>query len=183
MDTVLVLSASFEPFKIVSWQKAMQLLFTEKVEVLEEYEREIRTVSMTFRLPSVLRLRRYVPLVRKKNIIRFSRTNIFIRDQHTCQYCGRKRQKHELTLDHVIPVVQGGAKNWENIVTACLQCNQRKGGRTPHEAGMRLIIKPQAPAWLPSQAIRYDLNSAPEHWKVYLSWNSGLLAAPEKPFR
>jgi 5-methylcytosine-specific restriction endonuclease McrA len=171
MDSVLLLSTSFEPFKIVSWQKAMQLLFQKKVEVLEEYDREIKTVSLTFRLPSVLKLKRFVPLRSKKTIIRFSRTNIFIRDQHNCQYCGRKRSSHELTLDHVIPVVQGGLKSWENIVTACIQCNQRKGGRTPAEASMRLICKPKAPSWLPSATLRYDLNSAPEHWKLYLSWN------------
>lgn len=172
MDSVLVLSATFEPFKIISWQKAMQLLVSEKVEVLEEYDRVIRTVSVTFRLPAVLRLRRFVPVVRKRNIIRFSRTNIFIRDQHTCQYCGRRRGANELTLDHVVPVVQGGTKSWENIVSACIQCNQKKGGRTPHEAGMRLITRPQAPSWLPATALRYDLQSAPDHWKVYLSWNS-----------
>ncbi len=181
MDSVLILSASFEPFKVVSWQKAMQLLFSEKVEVLEEYDREIRTISFTYKLPAVLRLRRYVPMVRKKNIIRFSRTNIFVRDLFTCQYCGRKRQKHELTLDHVLPVVQGGTKSWENIVTACMQCNQKKGGRTPHEARMKLISRPKAPEWLPSTSIRYDLNSAPEHWKVYLSWNSGQQSHLKEP--
>ncbi len=170
MDSVLILSASFEPFKVVGWQKAMQLLFQDKVEVLEEYNREIRTVRTSFKLPAVLRLRKYIPTHRKKNFIRFSRTNIFIRDQHACQYCGRKRTMHELTLDHVVPVVQGGAKSWDNIVTACITCNQRKGGRTPHEANMKLIAKPLAPAWLPSQNLHFDLNSAPDHWKVYLSW-------------
>lgn len=172
MDTVLVLNTSFEPFKVVPWQKAMVLLIQNKVEVLEEYDRVIRTVAVTFRLPAVLRLRRYIPIIHKRNVVRFSRTNAFLRDQHSCQYCGRKRARHELTLDHVIPVVQGGTKSWENIVTACIQCNQRKGGRTPHEAGMRLIAKPRAPVWLPAASLRYDLNSAPEHWKVYLSWNS-----------
>ena len=172
MDSVLILSTSFEPFKVVSWQKAITLLFQNKVEILEEYNREIRTVSLTFKLPAVLRLRRYVPLQSKRNIIRFSRANIFIRDQHACQYCGRKRNLHELTLDHIIPVVQGGGKSWENIVTACINCNQRKGGRTPHEANMKLIGKPAAPNWLPSNHLHFDLNSIPEHWRVYLSWNS-----------
>ncbi|MBI2605222.1 MAG: HNH endonuclease [Deltaproteobacteria bacterium] len=172
MDTVLVLNTSFEPFKVVPWQKAMVLLIQNKVEVLEEYDRVIRTVAVTFRLPAVLRLRRYIPIIRKRNVVRFSRTNAFLRDRHSCQYCGRKRARHELTLDHVIPVVQGGTKSWENIVTACIPCNQRKGGRTPHEAGMRLIAKPRTPVWLPAASLRYDLNSTPEHWKVYLSWNS-----------
>ncbi len=167
----MVLNASFEPIVVIHWQKAMQLLFQGKVEVLEEYEREIRTVSLTFRLPSVLRLIKYIPIARKKNIVRFSRANIFVRDGFCCQYCGRKRARHELTLDHIVPVVQGGRKTWENIVTACIQCNQRKGGRTPHEAGMRLICRPAEPQWLPTFTIRYRLNSAPETWKLYFSWN------------
>lgn len=171
MDHVLVLNASFEPLHIIPWQKAMQLLFQGKVEVLEEYDREIRTITVTYKLPAVMRLLRFIPLIRKKSAVRFSRTNIFIRDQHTCQYCGRKRPRTELTLDHVSPVVQGGAKSWENIVTACMQCNQRKGGRTPHEAGMRLIAKPQCPEWLPAISVRFSLQSAPDRWKVYLSWN------------
>lgn len=171
-SSVLVLSAAFEPIRIIHWQKAMQLLFQGKVEVLEEYDREIRTVSLTFKLPAVLRLLKYIPYTRKKNsLVRFSRANIFLRDQFTCQYCGRKRQKLELTLDHVIPAVQGGAKNWENIVTACIQCNQRKGGRTPQEAGMALVAKPLVPNFLPSFTIKFHLPSTPERWKVYFSWH------------
>lgn len=170
MDQVLVLNASFEPLHVVHWQKAMQLLFQGKVEVLEEYEREVRTVTLSIRLPAVLRLLRFIPTIRKRNIVRFSRANIFVRDQFTCQYCGRKRTRSELTLDHVTPSVQGGKKTWDNIVSACIQCNQRKGGRTPQEAGMHLIVKPATPEWLPMCTIRYRLNSAPERWKVYLSW-------------
>ncbi len=171
MDHVLVLNSSFEPLKIVSWQKAMHLLFQGKVEVLEEYDREIRTVSLSIRLPAVLRLIRFIPFKPRKNLIRFSRANIFLRDQFTCQYCGYKRHRHELTLDHVIPAVQGGQKDWSNIVTACIECNQEKGGRTPNQAKMRLIAKPAEPQWLPTFIIRYRLNSAPDRWKMYLKWH------------
>lgn len=170
MDHVLVLNASFEPLIIVHWQKAMQMLFQGKVEVVEEYDREIRTISMKIKMPSVLRLLKYIPLTRKKHIVRFSRANVFVRDAFTCQYCGRKRPRNELTLDHVVPAVQKGKKTWENIVTACIQCNQRKGGRTPAEAGMGLINKPMRPEWLPTFTIRYSLKSAPDRWKLYLSW-------------
>ena len=170
MSHVLVLNSSFEPLLIVSWQKAMQLLFQGKVEVIEEYDREVRTISMKFKVPSVLRLLKFIPIKKKRNLIRFSRTNIFLRDQFTCQYCGRKKNKIELTLDHVIPSVQGGPKTWENIVTACMLCNQKKGGRTPQEAGMRLVNSPKQPEWLPSYQFKFSLKSAPEHWKVYLSW-------------
>lgn len=170
MDQVLVLNASFEPVLVIPWQRAMTLLFQGKVEVLEEYDREIRTVTVTFKMPAVLRLLKYIPIAKKKNVIRFSRANIFARDQFACQYCGRKRPKHELTLDHVVPVVQEGPKSWENIVTACIQCNQRKGGRTPEQAGMALISKPRRPTWLPTFTVRYRLNAAPDRWKVYFSF-------------
>jgi 5-methylcytosine-specific restriction endonuclease McrA len=170
MSHVLVLNSSFEPLLIVSWQKALQLLFQGKVEVIEEYDREVRTISMKFKVPSVLRLLKFIPIKKKRNLIRFSRTNIFLRDQFTCQYCGRKKNKLDLTLDHVIPSVQGGPKTWENIVTACMLCNQKKGGRTPQEAGMRLVSSPKQPEWLPSYQFKFSLKSAPENWKVYLSW-------------
>lgn len=170
MQNVLVLSAGFEPIRVVNWKKAMQLLFQGKVEVLEEYDHEIRTVTLTFRLPAVMRLINYIPYIRRKSLVRFSRANIFLRDQFICQYCGHKKQRHELTLDHVIPAVQGGRKSWENIVTACIGCNQKKGGRTPVEASLKLIGKPTAPAFLPAFTVKFHLNSAPERWKVYFSW-------------
>src|SRR5262245_29430931 len=131
MGHALVLNASFEPLHVVSWQRAIQLLFQGKVEVIEESDREVRTVRFTIKVPAVLRLLQYVPLARKKQLVRFSRTNIFLRDSNVCQYCGGKFNKSYLTLDHVIPIVQGGRKCWENIVTACKPCNQKKGGRTP----------------------------------------------------
>jgi len=146
----------------------MQLLFQGKVEVVEESEREVRTVRVTLRVPAVLRLLEFVPLKRKKNIVRFSRANIFIRDKNRCQYCGEHYGKSHLTLDHVTPVVQGGAKSWENIVTACKPCNQRKGGRTPSQAGMRLIQRPSRPPWLPATSFQLSLGIAPERWRIYL---------------
>lgn len=163
-----MLNASFEPLHIVTWQKALQLLFQGKVEVIEESDQEVRTVRLTIRIPAVLRLLNYVPLTRKKQLVRFSRANIFLRDQNICQYCGEKFSKTQLTLDHIVPVVQGGRKGWENIVTACKPCNQRKGGRTPLEAGMKLIRKPRQPNWLPSFSLKIGTTRAPERWKIYL---------------
>lgn len=168
MGHALILNASFEPLHIVTWQRAIQLLFQGKVEVIEESDQEIRTVRLTIKVPAVLRLLNYVPLSKKKNIIRFSRTNIFHRDNHTCQYCSRQFNKTHLTLDHVVPVVQGGRKCWENIVTACKPCNQRKGGRTPAQANMQLIRKPRQPAWLPGASISFGFNKTPERWRIYL---------------
>lgn len=168
MSHALVLNASFEPLHIIPWQRAIQLLFQGKVEVIEESEREIRTVRLTIKIPAVLRLLNYVPLSKKKHVIRFSRTNIFIRDNMICQYCGQKFSKTHLTLDHVIPIVQGGQKCWENIVTACKPCNQRKGGRTPQQAGLKLIRKPKRPIWLPNSAFTIGATRTPESWRIYL---------------
>lgn len=168
MSHALVLNASFEPLHIVTWQRAIQLLFQGKVEVVEESDLEVRTVRFTIKVPAVLRLLTYVPLGKKKQIVRFSRINIFLRDHNTCQYCGVQFPKSFLTLDHLIPIVQGGKKCWENIVTACKPCNQRKGGRTPAQANMRLIRKPRQPNWLPTANLQLGVTRTPERWKIYL---------------
>jgi len=162
-----VLNASFEPLHIVTWQRAIQLLFQGKVEVVEESDHEVRTVRFTIKVPAVLRLLHYIPLTKKKEIVRFSRVNIFIRDQNTCQYCGSSFPDSHLTLDHVLPIVQGGKKGWENIVTACKPCNQKKGGRTPFQANMKLIRKPKQPRWLPAANLQMAITRTPERWKIY----------------
>ena len=169
MGHALILNATFEPLQIVTWQRALQLLFQGKVEVVEESDREVRTVRLTIKVPAVLRLLNYVPLKKKKHIVRFSRANVFIRDHHQCQYCGNFFAKNNLTLDHVVPVVQGGDKVWENIVTACKPCNQKKGGRTPQQAKMELIKKPTKPHWLPVTSVSLNISKTPERWKIYLS--------------
>jgi len=169
MSHALVLNASFEPLHIVTWQRAIQLLFQGKVEVLEESTYIVRTVRLAIKAPAVLRLLSYVPLKRKKDIVRFSRMNIFLRDKNRCQYCGDPFSKTYLTLDHVIPIVQGGKKSWENIVTACKPCNQEKGGRTPSQANMKLIRKPKQPLWLPATSLQMEMNRTPETWRIYFN--------------
>ncbi len=171
MTHALVLNASFEPLKVVNWQKAMVMLFQGKVEVLEEHDVCVRTVRFTFKLPSILKLRTYVKTY-SQNYIRFSRENIYVRDGHRCQYCNHRFPTRSLTLDHVIPVVQGGTKSWENIVTACVPCNQKKGGHTPQQAGMRLLKKPIVPSWLPTIQVRFTFAQAPISWRVYLTITS-----------
>ncbi len=185
MSHALVLNASFEPLHIVTWQRALQLLFQGKVEVVEESDHEVRTVRFTIKVPAVLRLLNYVPLARKKELVRFSRINIFLRDHHICQYCGHKFSKSHLTLDHVIPIVQGGKKSWENIVTACKACNQKKGGRTPPQAGMQLIRKPKQPTWLPTASLQLGVTKTPERWQIYLKLERrkpSLTSDPEDEF-
>ena len=174
MEQTLLLNASYEPLKIVHWQKAITLLCQGKVEVIAEYDREIRSVSISFKLPSVIRLLRYIKMKRRFDYVPFSRANIYARDDHSCQYCGEAFPTNELTFDHVTPVAQGGRKDWENIVTCCVTCNRRKGGRTPEEAGMHLRRLPRRPESMPALRITIRLHTAPESWRDFLYWNAEL---------
>jgi len=171
MEQTLLLNASYEPLKIVDWQKAITLLCQGKVEVIREYDREIRAVTFSIKLPSVIRLLRYIKIKRRFDYVPFSRANIYARDEHSCQYCGDAFSTAELTFDHVVPVAQGGRKDWENIVTCCVTCNRKKGGRTPAEAGMHLLRMPKRPASAPAIRITVGLRHAPESWRDYLYWN------------
>jgi 5-methylcytosine-specific restriction endonuclease McrA len=172
MEQTLVLNATYEPINIVNWRRALSLLCQGKVEVLAEYDQEIRSISFTIKLPSVLRLLKYVKIRRNRQHVKFCRANIYARDHNTCQYCGEKCSTENLTFDHVIPAVKGGLKTWENIVTCCIECNHRKGGCTPDEAGMRLIRHPKEPDWVPTMLhITIGFRTAPQAWRDYLYWN------------
>lgn len=173
MEQVLLLNITYEPLKIINWKKAITMLFLGKVEVVEEYNREIHSVSFTIRLPSVIRLLKLVK--RPKKPLRFSRQNIYLRDNYRCQYCGERFPTEELTYDHVLPRSRGGKTEWENIVTCCIDCNKKKGGRTPDEAGMRLIRKPIRPKWIPALRITIGIRNIPDSWRDYLYWNVELV--------
>lgn len=171
MQHTLLLNASYEPLKVVPWRKAVTLWCQGKVEVISVYDREIRSVSISFKLPSVIRLLRYVRMKRRFDYVPFNRANIYARDEHSCQYCGQTLPASELTFDHVVPVAQGGTKDWENIVTCCVNCNRRKGGQTPEQAGMRLVRRPARPRSVPAIRITIGLRNAPDSWRDYLYWN------------
>jgi len=171
MEQTLLLNATYEPLQVVHWQKAITLWFQGKVEIVAEYDREVRSVTFSMRLPSVIRLLRRIRVRRRAEYVPFSRANIYARDRHTCQYCGVPFASGELTFDHVVPVAQGGRKDWENIVSCCISCNRRKGGRTPAQAGMRLIRKPKRPARAPAVRVTFGLRNAPESWRDYVYWN------------
>ncbi len=173
MEQVLLLNITYEPLRVINWQKAITLLLLGKVEVVEEYGREVHSVSFTLRLPSVVRLLRLVK--RPKTPIRFSRQNIYTRDRYCCQYCGQSYGPEELTYDHVVPRSRGGKTRWDNIVTCCVACNRRKGGRTPSEAGLALVRKPQRPDWLPALRITIGFREVPTSWRDYLYWNVELV--------
>src|SRR5262245_60466362 len=174
MEQTLLLNATYEPLKVVHWQKAVTLLCQGKVEVVRVYDREIHAVTFSFKLPSVIRLLRYINIKRRFDYVPFSRANIYARDDHKCQYCGDQLPTNELTFDHVVPVAQGGRKDWENIVTCCMTCNRKEGGRTPAEAGMHLRRAPKRPDSAPAIRITAGLPNAPESRRDYLYWNVDL---------
>ncbi len=168
----LLLSQSYEPIKVISWQRAITLLFLGKVEVIEEYSDAVRSVTFIIKVPSVVRLLR--AFRRHHNPVKFSRVNIYARDGYSCQYCCQKLGVDELTYDHVVPRSQGGRTEWTNIVTACHDCNRKKGGRTPRQAGMALRVIPVQPDWVPAVTIRVSLRSVPDAWRDYLYWTGEL---------
>jgi len=173
MEQVLLLNITYEPLKVINWKKAITLLCLGKVEVIEDYAREVHSVSFTLKLPSVVRLLKLVK--RPKSPIRFSRQNIYARDRYRCQYCGKAFPGEELTYDHILPKSRGGRTVWENIVTCCVACNRNKGGRTPQEANMTLVREPTRPTWVPAIRITIRFKEVPETWRDYIYWNVELI--------
>lgn len=140
----LLLNQGYQPIKAIDWKRALCMFFLEKVDILEYYDEKICSVSMEFQIPAVIRLKKNVKF--EPSRIRFSRSNIYTRDKGICQYCGGKFKPSELTLDHVIPKSVGGRASWTNMVACCKSCNEKKANRTPQQAGMRLIQRPQYPS-------------------------------------
>ncbi len=164
----LLLSQGYEPLTVISWQRAMTLLTLDKVEIVEQYDAEIRATSFVVRVPAVVRLLR--AFRRHPKQVKFSRVNIYARDGYRCQYCGRRCTIAELTYDHVVPRARGGKTAWDNIVSCCYACNARKGSRTPAEAGMTLRTQPIRPRWIPAVEIRVSAASMPDAWRDYVYW-------------
>ena len=162
LDTsVLVLNRVYQPIHVTSVRRAVSLLyqgvaraiddefrlldFESWAELAAANEEAIHTPTRAIRVPRVVVLVAHAHLPHHR--VRFSRLNVYARDESTCQYCGRRRSRSELNLDHVIPRSRGGSTSWENVVCSCVACNLRKGGRTPEEAGMRLLRHPSRPQW------------------------------------
>ena len=166
---VLLLNFSYEPLGTVGVARAMCLVIRGAVFVEEfDGQRVLRSPREAFRVPSVVRLRRYVNVRRRRQTASMKRLRIFVRDHFRCQYCGQKRGASELTLDHITPRSRGGHGSPDNLATACVACNTRKGSRTPDEARMPLLT--------PQTAMRVGLDevllchyaeSRPE-WRKYL---------------
>ncbi len=194
-SNVLVLNRLYQPIHITSVRRAFALLyqgmaraidaeyrlfdFESWAELSAELHRDsLGTVGRRIRIPRVIVLTAYEHLPKVR--VRFSRFNIYARDENTCQYCSRTLPRSELNLDHVVPRSRGGTTTWENVVCSCVPCNLRKGGRTPQEAGMKLMKMPTRPRWTP--LLRAPLRKATyREWLPFLSladasyWNVELL--------
>jgi 5-methylcytosine-specific restriction endonuclease McrA len=191
---VLVLNRSFLPIQVTSVRRAFSLLYQGVAEAVNAqyqtfdfdswsalsvsmHDDTIGLVNRVIRVPRVILLVAYDRLPRRQ--VRFSRFNIYSRDRNTCQYCGDRFARSDLNLDHVVPRSQGGTSHWENVVCSCHACNRRKGGRTPEQAGMRLLRPARRPEWTPFMLQTFSLRRYQE-WGPFLStvdasyWNTEL---------
>ncbi len=174
----LVLNADFRPLSyyplsLWSWQEAVKAVFLGRVSVVSEYDRYIRSPTFEMRLPSVISLKDYVTQSRRPAFTRF---NVFLRDGFECQYCGDDFPTHELTFDHVIPRSRGGRTTWENVVTACGDCNLIKGNQMPRSCGMIPLQTPMQPTTyeLQENGRRFPPNFLHESWRDFLYWDAEL---------
>lgn len=165
MESTLLLNSSFEPIRVISWEKALTLFFLGKVEIIENYDRSVSSVSLVIKVPAVVRLLRFVNLNKRRPPL--TRTNLLLRDSYQCQYCAKDLKKESATIDHVIPRSKGGKTVWENVVIACSRCNLKKGGNTPSEANMPLLSSPDAPAWMPHLYIKINTH-IPSIWHFFI---------------
>lgn len=193
-SSVLVLNRSYLPIHVTSVRRAFSLIYQGIARAVDEQyqtfdfeswqalavareQESIGTPGGRMRVPRVIVLLTFdrVP----KRHVRFSRINIFSRDDFTCQYCGVRPPRSELNLDHVVPRALGGRSTWENVVCSCVECNRRKGGRTPGQARLRLKRVPARPRWTPLMnlmisSVRYS------EWRPFLNvvdasyWNTEL---------
>jgi 5-methylcytosine-specific restriction endonuclease McrA len=163
---VLILNQNYEPLSICNVKKAIILLYLGKAELIEALNGKVlHSISATMPFPSIVRLSVFIHVPYKKIIL--SRKNILRRDGHRCQYCGRTDVS--LTVDHIIPKARLGEDSWENLVTACVECNNRKGDRMPDEANMKLMRRPMRPNHV--TFLRHFVGTIDDGWKPYLFMN------------
>jgi 5-methylcytosine-specific restriction endonuclease McrA len=163
---------SYYPLSLWSWQDAVRDVFLDRVNIVSEYDREIRSPSFSMKLPSVISLKKFIKPSQHPNFTRF---NVFLRDKFSCLYCG---ERNNLTFDHLIPKSKGGITSWENVVTACTCCNVKKGNKFSRECGMYPKMKPYRPTdeQLHKNGRNFPPNFLHQSWLDYLYWDVHLEA-------
>ena len=156
------MNQNYEPLTVCNVRRAIILTYLGKAEIIGKVDnRNVRSIYRTFDYPSVVRLIIFVRVPFRKIIL--SRKNILRRDNHRCQFCG---STSNLTIDHIIPKSKGGEDDWENLTTACIRCNNKKGDRTPDEAKMNLMTIPKRPSHI--TFIKNFAGNVNVDWKPYL---------------
>lgn len=183
MNPTLVLNANYSPLSLIpissiSWKDAIKVAFLGHAKPIEYYDDWlVRSPTTSFRVPAVIISSTYI---KKKNGVRFSRNNLLIRDNFTCQYCDKTLNSHDLTIDHVIPRVRGGKTRWDNVVCACYVCNSIKG----HRSNMKPRSQPVKPDYyrLLDNAKKMPMKVPSDKWLPYLNWDPGLITvtAPDR---
>jgi 5-methylcytosine-specific restriction endonuclease McrA len=178
--SVLVLNRSFLPIHVTSVRRAFSMIYQDVARPVDEsyatfdfdsWQRlevngseAVGTARGSLRVPRVIVLRAYDRVPRRN--VRYSRVNVFLRDDYTCQYCGSRPPRSQLNLDHIVPRSLGGKTTWENVVCSCVECNRRKGGRTPEQARLRLRRRPTRPRWTP--VLHLVSNVRYNEWRPFL---------------
>lgn len=163
---VLVLNASYEPINICAARRALVLVLKGIASAEEISQNSVHSMRRTVHVPSVIRLLEYRRIPHQTRAL--SRKNILMRDRYTCQYCAKVMPAGELTLDHVVPRSRAGESAWENLVACCHHCNNKKGSRTPEEAGMKLARQPRPFSLHTSRHLMRLLGKSDEQWRKYL---------------
>jgi 5-methylcytosine-specific restriction endonuclease McrA len=161
-EVVALEDGQFATYDFVTWRELSEYRATHFRRADDDW---VRTVNSEIQAPRVIRLLSYDKL--PKHGVKFNRRNIFARDNNQCQYCGKRFATAELSLDHVVPRSQGGTSAWDNIVCACLSCNVRKGGRTPRQAHMALVRRPEKPKRSPVLNLKLT-QSKYQSWQAFL---------------
>ncbi len=170
---VLVLNLDYQPLNVCNVKRAVVLLSREKAVVIEQNGHIVHSEHLALTSPSVIRLAYHIK--RPRPLVKMTRKEILQRDEHTCQYCGKR--SHDLTLDHVMPRHRGGQHTWENVVAACRGCNHRKGGRTAVEARMALLRRPFRPPSTPRFLFSSYIRAGERAWYKFLGVDESAAAS------
>lgn len=186
-NTTLILNKQYIPIHIATWQRAMSLLYQGAALSLDDeynqydfdqwvdYTKKtqhtndiVTTTNFSVLIPSILVLQRYKRLPNRD--VKYTRENIFHRDNNICTYCGNSFNKSELTIDHIVPKSRGGTNDWKNIITSCKPCNGKKADKTPNEANMKMLYKPREPKWTDTLTKRSNTPKIKKSWKPFLKF-------------